>query len=71
MGQAVGTSGAIDPATYLAMFEGRQAVPSEMSGVCGRVVRGKVDADFAMLSFADGRRLAWVTGPAGLRSMIG
>lgn len=61
----------IDPATYVAMFEGQQSVPAAFTGVCGRVVRGRSDADFAMLAFADGRRLAWITGPAGLRSMIG
>lgn len=61
----------INPATYVAMFEERQPVPVAFAGVCGRVVRGRSDADFAMLAFAEGRRLAWITGPAGLHSMIG
>ena len=61
----------IDPAIYVAMFEGRHTVPAALAGVCGRVVRGRSEADFAMLAFANGRRLAWVTGPGGLHSMLG
>lgn len=61
----------IDPTTYVAMFEGRHSVPAALAGVCGRVVRGRNEADFAMLAFAKGRRLAWVTGPGGLHSMLG
>lgn len=61
----------IDPATYVAMFEDRHTVPPALAGVCGRVVRGRGEADFAMLAFASGRRLAWVTGPDGLHSMLG
>ena len=61
----------IDPSGYAELFEGHRAVPEAISGVCGRVVRGRADADFSMLAFASGRRLAWVTGPDGLRAMIG
>jgi len=61
----------IDPATYAAMFEGHQDVPVAISGVCGRVVRGRHEDDFAMLAFASGRRLAWVTGADGLHAMLG
>lgn len=61
----------IDPAAYVEMFEGRQPAPEAMSGVCGRVVRGRQQTDFERLAYADGRRLAWITGPAGLRGMIG
>lgn len=63
--------GAIDPAAYVELFEDRRAAPKAISGICGRVVRGRADADFSMLSFASERRLAWVTGPDGLRNMIG
>lgn len=61
----------IDPSGYVELFEGRRAAPKAISGVCGRVVRGRADADFSMLAFASGRRLAWVTGPDGLHAMIG
>jgi len=71
MVEGTGAAVAIDPAAYVAMFEGRLPAPDAFTGVCGRVVRGRSEADFAMLAFASGRRLAWVTGPAGLRSMLG
>lgn len=71
MAQAANTPVEIDPTTYVAMFEGRVSAPAVISGVCGRVVRGRSEADFALLAFASGRRLAWVTGPDGLRGMIG
>ena len=35
------------------------------------MVRGKNEAEFTLLSFTRGRRLAWVTGPGGMRRMIG
>jgi len=41
-----------------------------MLSFCGRIVRGKRDEDFSMLSFLPGRRLAWVTGANGLHAMI-
>ena len=71
MAQTVNTPVEINPATYIAMFEERMPAPKVISGVCGRVVRGTSEADFAMLAFANGRRLAWVMGPDGLRDMIG
>ncbi|MGU3539673.1 hypothetical protein [Methylobacterium sp. A54F] len=71
MSQRVGAAVTVDPTAYVALFEGGRPVPGALAGVCGRVVRGKSEAEFTMLAFASGRRLAWVTGPAGLRSMIG
>ncbi len=71
MSRATGDSVAIDPAVYVEMFEDRQPAPAKISGVCGRVVRGRQESDFGTLAYADGRRLAWIFGPDGLRSMIG
>lgn len=71
MGQVIGVATTVNPTAYVALFEGRQPMPDALAGVCGRVVRGKSEAEFTTLAFASGRRLAWVTGPAGLRSMIG
>ncbi len=65
------TGEVIDPAAYTEMFEGRRDVPRRFAGVCGRVVRGRAPIEFSKLSFARDRRLAWLTGPAGLRSLVG
>ena len=61
----------IDPAAYAEMFEGRRGVPRRFAGVCGRVVRGRSPEEFSKLSFLPGRELAWLTGPDGLRRLIG
>lgn len=71
MSQGSGTPVEIDPSTYVGLFTGGEPVPAAFSGVCGRVVRGRSEAEFGSLAFASGRRLAWVTGPEGLRTMIG
>lgn len=61
----------IDPAAYVEMFQKRLEAPRRLIGVCGRVVRGKAPEDFAKLSFLQGRELAWLTGPNGLRMFVG
>src|SRR4051812_28041275 len=55
----------VTPAVYAEMIRGT------WSGICGRVVRGRNDKDFENLSFAEGRRLAWVVGPQGMRRLVG
>lgn len=61
----------INPAAYVEMFEKRLDAPRRFTGVCGRVVRGKAPEDFAKLSFLQGRELAWLIGPDGLRRFVG
>ena len=68
---AVDTADVIDPATYATMFQERREFSRHFAGVCGRVVRGTAPHDFSMLSFFPGRRLAWLFGPDGLRSVVG
>jgi len=52
-----------------ALREGRSL--DEPKGLLGRVARGKSEADFRLLSFTAGRRLAWVSGPDALLAMLG
>lgn len=71
MAQTANMPAEIDPATYTAMFEGRMPAPAAISGVCGRVTRGRSEADFGLLAFASSRWLAWITGLDSLHSIIG
>lgn len=61
----------VTPRDYTAMFARGVRPPHPITGVCGRVARGRTDADFNMLSFIPGRRLAMVTGPRGMWTLIG
>jgi hypothetical protein len=60
----------VTPRDYEAMFRKRLEAPDQLAGVCGRVIRGAKEEEFAKLVFQKGRQLAWVTGPIGLRKMI-
>ena len=61
----------VTPAAFADMFCGNSNLPASMVGVCGRVIRGCKPRDFDKLSFAEGRRLAWVLGPRGLHDLLG
>lgn len=63
------TDDLISPSRYIELLRAG-ITPPRMTGVCGRIVRGKADEDFTRLSFLPGRRLAWVIGVEGLRAMI-
>ncbi len=57
----------MDPTVYAELFRKRSQPAKPIAGVCGRVMRGRRgSSSFDRLSFQNGRRLAWVTGPAGL-----
>jgi len=54
---------------YLALQEGR--IPSELvSGLMGRIIRGKDEEDFLTLSDDPLRQLVMLVGPDGLTSML-
>ena len=57
-------------AEYVAAFDANQKI--KVSGnICGRLARGKKEAEFEKLSFATGRKFAWCVGPDGLEDWLG
>ena len=55
---------------FLDAFHSRKA-PEDAGPLCGRVLRGKTEADFALLSPDPDRRIVFLTGGAGLIQFIG
>jgi hypothetical protein len=61
----------LDTDAYAEMFKARSQPSNPISGICGRVMRGRRgSSQFDRLSFAKGRRLAWITGPVGMQTFL-
>ncbi|MCB0335426.1 MAG: hypothetical protein KDD62_03950 [Bdellovibrionales bacterium] len=58
------------PQLYAKMFSGLVTKPDTLTGVCGRIIRGTDETAFSKLSFAEGRRLAWISGSNDLLDFI-
>jgi len=59
------------PQQYLEIFQSGERPSLFSPNVCGRVIRGRNEADFEKLSFVEGRRVAFILGPEGMGGLVG
>ena len=61
----------MQPSEYINALKNVPSPPPFVSGLCGRILRGKTDADFERLSDDPNRLVVMLTDSAGLAKMLG
>ncbi|HLD75813.1 MAG TPA: hypothetical protein VI874_02250, partial [Candidatus Norongarragalinales archaeon] len=56
---------------YRELFESGASVQKPVSGLCGRIIRGKKAGDFETLTDDPDRKLVMLMGPDGLETLLG